>query len=539
MTIADTANRVARPITWISVAVIVVAIAWLARALPVDRALEWIETWIAGLGVLAPMAFAVIYAVAVVLLLPGSVLTLAAGALFGLGWGVIAASLGSTTGAALAFLIARRIGRERFARMIERHPRFRAVDTAIGDGGWKVVAMLRLTPMVPFSFSNYLFGLTPVGFVAYVLASWLFMLPGTFMWVYFGHVGGEGLAAASGADGSTSTLTWVTRLVALAATVAVIVYVTARARRALKQQTDLPMDTTPADTPTGAAPRPTGWPWSATAAVGAAAILLGAAAWAWTNRTAIRGRFGAPTVVLAEAYPQTSPGQAPPFDHSGFDALLKEHVDADGWVDYDGLRRDAAGLDTYLAAIADAPFDTMSRDEKLALLINAYNAATLRLILDFDSVKSIKDIPADKRWAHRRWNVGGNTWSLDDIEHEQIRPRFNEPRIHFALVCAAVGCPTLRNEAYDAGRLDAQLADQMLYAHGHDRWLQFDAERGVLELTRLYNWYGTDFTQSGDTIERYVARYSPALKQALDEGRRVKIKWLEYSWKLNSRANAP
>ena len=518
----------------------IVAVAWLARALPVDRALEWIETWIEGLGVLAPLVFAAIYAVAVVLLLPGSVLTLAAGALFGLGWGVVAASLGSTTGAALAFLIARRVGRERFARMIERHPRFRAVDAAIGDGGWKVVAMLRLTPVVPFSFSNYLIGLTPVRFVPYVLASWLFMLPGTFMYVYFGYVGGEGLAAASGAGGSTSTLTWVTRLVALAATVAVIVYVTARARRALKQQTDLPMDTTPDDTPTDAAgPRRAGWPWSATAAVGAAAILLGIAAWAWTDRTAIRARFGPTTVVLAEAYPQTAPGQAPPFDHSRFDALLKQHVDADGWVDYDGLRRDAADLDTYLAAIADAPFDTMSRDAKLALLINAYNAATLRLILDFDSVKSIKDIPADKRWAHRRWNVGGHTWSIDEIEHEQIRPRFNEPRVHFALVCAAVGCPKLRNEAYDAGRLDAQLDDQMHYAHTHDRWLRFDSERGVLELTRLYNWYGTDFTQSGETIERYAARYSPALKQALDEGRRVKIKWLEYSWKLNSRANAP
>ena len=136
----------------------------------------------------------------------------------------------------------------------------------------------------------------------YVLASWLFMLPGTFLYVYFGYLGGEGLAAASGADGSTSTLTWVTRLVALAATVAVIVYVTARARRALKQQTDLPMNTTTDDTvPAASAPRPSGWPWSATAAVGAAAILLGAAAWAWTNRTAIRGRFGAPTVVLVEA----------------------------------------------------------------------------------------------------------------------------------------------------------------------------------------------------------------------------------------------
>ena len=101
------------------------------------------------------------------------------------------------------------------------------------------------------------------------------------------------------------------------------------------------------------------------------------------------------------------------------------------------------------------------------------------------------------------------------------------------------GALLCRIGGYVAEKLDDQLDDQMRYAHGHDRWLRFDSERGVLELTRLYNWYGTDFTQSGDTIERYVARYSPALNQALDEGRRVKIKWLEYSWKLNSRVNAP
>lgn len=533
------ARRLARPVTWGSVVAILVAVTVLARAFPVDRALDWIEGAVGGLGFAAPLVFGAVYALAVVLLVPGSALTLAAGALFGPVWGLVAASLGSTMGASAAFLVARYAGRDRFVQMLERHPRFRAVDSAISDGGWKVVAMLRLTPVVPFSISNYLFGLTAIRFVPYVLASWLFMLPGGFMYVYFGHVGREGLAAASGAGAASGALTWTMRLVALVATVAVIVYVTSRARRALEPQTGLAATDPPmkqnADTP---APAPTGWPWGATATFGLAVVLLVAAGTAWLQGDAIRARLGPPRVVLAEAYQDPGQDTAPPFDHSVLDTLLTKHVDADGWVDYQGLDADAARLDAYLEAVAAAPFDRMSRDEKLALLINAYNAATLRLILDFRPVKSIKDIPAAKRWDHRRWKVGGKTMSLSDIEHKQIRAKFNEPRIHFALVCAAVGCPILRNEAFVAERLDAQLDDQMRYAHTHDRWLDFDADSGVLRLTKLYDWYGGDFTQSGDTVERYAAQYAPTLKQALDAGRRVTVRWLAYDWDLNRRRNA-
>ena len=542
MTLSDTANRLARPITWISVVAIAGSVAWLARTLPLDRVLDGFEISIGGLGPWAPAAFAVLYAVAVVLLAPASVLTMAAGAMFGPVWGLAATSLGATTAAVVAFIIARAAGRQRFAGMIESHPRFLAVDQAISDGGWKVVALLRLTPFVPFGFSNYLFGLTAVRLVPYALASWLFMLPGSLMWVYFGHVGREGLAAVSGA-GSASTLMWVARLVALAASVAVVLYITARARRVLQQHTILHMDDGPVnehDTVTDAIEaRPAGRPWGAMVSLGLAVMMIAMATWAWVQRDAIRARLGPPTVILIEAHTDTGQSTAPPFDHSTFDALLKKHVDADGWVDYDGLHGDSARLDEYLTAIARAPFDTMSRDEKLALLINAYNAATLRLILDFHPVKSIKDIPTAKRWDHERWVVGGHTLSLNDIEHKQIRPKFNEPRIHFALVCAAVGCPKLRNEAFDAARIDAQLDDQMRYAHEHDRWLRFDADRAVLRLTKLYDWYGSDFTQTGMTVQQYAARYSPPLKRALDEGRRVKVRWLDYSWVLNSRANAP
>jgi len=173
----------------------------------------------------------------------------------------------------------------------------------------------------------------------------------------------------------------------------------------------------------------------------------------------------------------------------------------------------------------------------LALLINAYNAFTLKLILEHQPIESIMDIPDAERWDAVRWKVDGHVWSLNQIEHEQIRPKFVEPRVHFALVCAAVGCPPLRNEAYDADRIDQQLEDQTEYVHHHRTWLQFDARRNVAHLTKLYNWYGSDFEQNDGSVLQFAARYSPELKQALANGSSPRIEWLPYDWKLNSEKN--
>ena len=263
---------------------------------------------------------------------------------------------------------------------------------------------------------------------------------------------------------------------------------------------------------------------------------MGAASYAYANRDALAARLGPPRVELRETYAQQSAG--PVFDHSPLDALLKKHVGAQGQVAYDALETDAAALERYLDAVAHAPFDEMDRNQKLALLINAYNAFTLRLILDHlddGRLESIKDIPASKRWKARRWVVGGHTWSLDDIEQNQIRPHFREPRIHFALVCAAVGCPPLRNEAYRAQRLEEQLEDQARYVHGQDRWFRYDESAGVLHLTELYNWYDSDFEQVAGSVLAYAARYSPALKRDLDQGRKPSIRWLTYDWQLNKK----
>ena len=131
---------------------------------------------------------------------------------------------------------------------------------------------------------------------------------------------------------------------------------------------------------------------------------------------------------------------------------MKKHVREGGWVDDESLRAEQADLKRYIEAIGAAPFEKLGRDQKLALLLNAYNAFTLELVLEHYPLDSIKDIPSDRRWSDERWKVGGHTWSLEQIEHEQIRPKFVEPRVHFALVCAAIGCPPLRSEAYAADR---------------------------------------------------------------------------------------
>jgi uncharacterized membrane protein YdjX (TVP38/TMEM64 family) len=509
----------------------------LIRALPLDRAIDLVKSKADGMGFWGPLALGAAYVVAALAFFPGSALTLTAGAVFGLAWGTVTVSVASTIAAALAFLIARYVARDKVARQAKKFPKFQAIDRAIGDGGGKIIAMLRLSPAVPFSLGNYLFGLTAIRFWPYVLASWLFMLPGTFMYVYLGHIGTEGLRSAAGAERGKTPAEWALLGVGLLATVAVTIYVTRLARKALRQQTNIEEEarsdadsTRPAEqTPAG------GRHWGALALPLVAVAMLVVAACAHQRRDGLRNLFGPAPVTLQEAYQNQSDG--PTFDHSAFDALLREHVDGDGWVNYEALREDAAALDSYIASVGRAPFDHLGRDEKLALLINGYNAFTLRLILDHYPVKSIKDIPSAKRWDAKRWRIGSMTLSLNQIEHEQIRPKFADPRIHFALVCAAIGCPKLRNEAYQAARIEEQLEDQTRYAHSHNRWFRYQPGAKEVHLTKLYDWYGSDFKQVAGSVIQFAARYSKSLQTSLGTSTKPRVRWLDYDWTLNDARN--
>lgn len=245
--------------------------------------------------------------------------------------------------------------------------------------------------------------------------------------------------------------------------------------------------------------------------------------------------LGPPQVELRESYANTESTTA--FDHSLFNILLSESVDADGWVDYQGIKNAEPRLQTYLDSIAAADPDALGRDDRLALLINAYNAFTLKLILEHYPLRSVKDVSAAERWDAVRWNLGGRTVSLGQIEHELIRPHFVEPRIHFALVCAAVGCPPLRNEAYTGARLEEQLSQQTTYVHEHDTWFQYRSGGRQLKLTQLYSWYGNDFVQSAGSVLEFVAQHSPVLRRDIERGHVPTVEWLDYDWTLNDVKN--
>lgn len=200
---------------------------------------ETFKDWVRGLGPLAPTVFILGYIVATVAFLPGAILTAAAGAIFGLLWGTVYVFIGATIGACLAFLVARYFARGWVEKQVRGKPRFEAIDRAVGREGGKIVALLRLTPVVPFNLLNYALGLTKVRFWPYAFACFA-MLPGTFLYVYLGYIAEQ---AASGAAAGEATLwKWVLRIVGLLATIAVTVLVTRRAKRALDEQTEIDVE---------------------------------------------------------------------------------------------------------------------------------------------------------------------------------------------------------------------------------------------------------------------------------------------------------
>ncbi|MGB3514523.1 MAG: TVP38/TMEM64 family protein [Microcoleaceae cyanobacterium] len=195
------------------------------------NALDWIDT----LGPWGPIAFITIYILATVLFLPGSLLTLGAGLLFGPISGSIYVSIASTIGATCAFLVGRYLARNWVAKQIEGNEQFKAIDEAVANEGWKIVGLTRLSPIFPFNLLNYAFGLTQVSLRDYFFASWIGMMPGTIMYVYLGSLAGS--LATLGTEGrSRTTAEWVLYGVGLVATVAVTIYVTKIARKALQKK---------------------------------------------------------------------------------------------------------------------------------------------------------------------------------------------------------------------------------------------------------------------------------------------------------------
>ena len=229
---------------------------------------------------------------------------------------------------------------------------------------------------------------------------------------------------------------------------------------------------------------------------------------------------------------QKIPNNSSPVSHDIWNDLLQKNVDANGHVNYKGFKSEEAQLEKYLDILRAAHPNTekWSKDERLAYWINAYNAFTIELIIKNYPCKSIKDLggaiyKVNTPWDIKYITIQGITYDLNNIEHDIIRKEFNEPRIHFAVNCASVSCPNLRNEAFLASRLNEQLDDQARKFINDKSKNNISANSA--QLSKLFTWFKADFTKQG-TVVAFINRYS-----TVKLSDKAKIDYLEYNWSLN------
>lgn len=229
-------------------------------------------------------------------------------------------------------------------------------------------------------------------------------------------------------------------------------------------------------------------------------------------------------------------------DHGAFNALLHKYVDDDGYVNYAAWQRtptDRKALGDYLTRLSRASTSARaSRNAQLAFWINAYNAVTLEGILQVYPTSSIRNHTA-KLFGYNIWKdlpllVGGHPYSLEQIEHQVLR-KMNEPRIHFAIVCASVGCPRLRNEAYTADHLEEQLADNARDFFRRPKNFRVGRE-GTLYVSSILDWFGSDFGRTQAERFAYLKPYLPPSAQSIALDPNTAIQYIDYDWSLNDQA---
>lgn len=217
--------------------------------------------------------------------------------------------------------------------------------------------------------------------------------------------------------------------------------------------------------------------------------------------------------------------------HQIWNELLQTNVDEKGNVNYKGFISEKAKLQKYLDALSkEAPKRDWSKNEKLAYWINAYNAFTVKLIIDNYPTKSIKDLGGaiykiNTPWDIKFITIEGKSYDLNNIEHGILRKEFDEPRIHFAVNCASISCPVLRNEAFVAGKLEQQLNEQT------SRFINDPIRNKInsttAELSKIFSWFKGDFTKDG-TLEAFINQYAKTKITS-----QTKISFMEYNWNLN------
>lgn len=227
--------------------------------------------------------------------------------------------------------------------------------------------------------------------------------------------------------------------------------------------------------------------------------------------------------------------------HSAYTALLQRYVSA-GNVDYADVVAHRSDLDGYIQELSNVNlrrFQSWDATTQLAFLINLYNAATLKLIVDHYPLDSIKDIGTlrTKPWDLKIVRLFGKTVSLNTVEHKMIRRNYDDPRIHFALVCAARGCPSLRDEAYTGEKLDTQLDDQVRTFLADQQKNRVDLENRKLYLSPIFKWYKEDFQNRSKGPERFLSQFFVGATADALRRERFSVRYTDYDWTLNDTAH--
>lgn len=240
-------------------------------------------------------------------------------------------------------------------------------------------------------------------------------------------------------------------------------------------------------------------------------------------------------ILLLVSLQFTIPTVAQPPSNAGWNKILHTYVNAQGLVNYPGLVKDSTQLYEYCSLLeSHPPQSSWTRDQRLAFWINAYNAFTLKLVVSHYPLKSIRDLnptikipEVNTIWKKDFFNIGNQAHSLDDIESGILRSKFNEPRIHFAINCASHSCPALRNEAYEADKIDQQLTEQARRFINDPTRNRISSEH--IQISRIFQWFRGDFTKNGSLID-FLNKYS-----RVQINPNASIDYLDYDWSLNKQ----
>lgn len=276
-----------------------------------------------------------------------------------------------------------------------------------------------------------------------------------------------------------------------------------------------------------------------------------------------------PTILLVAAGPYVRCGLAEQanerrFDYSNYDSVLKSFVNEKGMVDYPNLKARPAQLDAFVTALGglnQQTYEKWNDRDKIAFWLNAYNGLTLKVIIDNYPIKSswlksriwpknsIRQISGV--WDEITFNVMGRKLTLEHVEHKILRAKFDEPRIHVAMVCAAMGCPPLRREPYEGDKLDQQLDDQTRRFLGDSEKFRIDRSNGVVYLSEIFKWFGGDFVnkyspetnigghdKKDSAVLNFIAKHLDDTQKGYILAGNFKIKYVDYDWTLNEQKAA-